>query len=77
MSSLLLRRIFVWSVSLVLGFVLTWALVVFFFPILIPAEAGKGLADYGTLLTILTAVPIALIFVTWFDYFMDTRILPD
>jgi hypothetical protein len=77
MSNLLLRRIFVWSVSIIIGFALTWASVVFLFPLLIPQEAGKGLAEYGLLLTILTTIPLSLIFVAWLDYFMDTRIHPD
>jgi hypothetical protein len=64
-------------VSIVLGFVITWALVRFLFPVLLPAEAGKGLDDYGLLLTVLTVIPISLIFVAWLDYFMDTRIHPD
>jgi hypothetical protein len=77
MSNLAVRRAFVWIVSLVLGLIVTWALVVFFFPTQIPAEAGKGLGDYGLLATILTVIPISLIFVAWLDYFLDTKIHPD
>lgn len=77
MSSLAVRRAFVWVVSLVLGFLITWAFVVLVFPILIPNEAGKGLDDYGLFNTILTTIPISLIFVAWLDYFLDTRIHPD
>lgn len=77
MSSLAIRRAFVWVVSLVFGFITTWVLVTFFFPVLIPAEAGKGLGDYGLLLTILTVIPISLIAVAWLDYFLDTRIHPE
>ncbi len=78
MSNLTLRRIFVWSVSLVLGFVITWAMYEFMFPALIPQEGPKNFfEDYGNLYKILTIVPIALIFVAWLDYFMDTRIHPD
>lgn len=77
MSNLTIRRLFVWSVSIVLGFVITWALVRFFFPVLLPTEAGKGLDEYGLLLTTLTMIPISLLFVAWLDYFMDTRIHPD
>jgi hypothetical protein len=77
MSQLNIRRLFVWVVSMFLGLLLTWIGVVFIFPILIPQEASKGLADYGLLATILTAIPIGLIFVAWLDYFMDTRIHPD
>ncbi|MGV2434065.1 MAG UNVERIFIED_CONTAM: hypothetical protein LVT10_03480 [Anaerolineae bacterium] len=74
--STLIKRTIVWGLSLVLGFILTWAMVVFFFPIAIPQEAGKGLADYGLMLTILTAIPLSLIFVTWLDYLLDANILP-
>jgi len=77
MSPLNVRRLFVWGVSIVLGFVLTYVSVVFLFPILIPQEAGKGLADYGFLYTVLTAIPLSLIFVAWLDYLLDTRIHPD
>ena len=59
---------------MIIGFVVTWTLVIFVFPILIPAEAGKGLDDYGLGYTILTAFPIGMIFVTWLDYFLDTKI---
>lgn len=77
MSQLNVRRLFVWFVSMGLGLLTTWIFVVFVFPILIPQEAGKGLGDYGLLLTVLTTIPIGLIFVAWLDYFMDTRIHPD
>lgn len=77
MSSLNLRRLIVWGISLVLGFIGTWLTVVVIFPILIPTEAGKGLGDYGVLATILTMIPFTLLFVAWLDYFMDTRIHPD
>jgi hypothetical protein len=77
MSQLNIRRLFVWVVSMVLGLLVTWLTVVFIFPILIPQEAGKGLGDYGLLATVLTALPIGLIFVAWLDYFLDTRIHPD
>ncbi len=78
MSNLTLRRIFVWSVSLVLGFVITILLFEVLFPILIPEEAGKNIfRDYGLGYTLGTALPIALIFVAWLDYFMDTRIHAD
>lgn len=77
MSSLHTRRLFVFGVSLVLGFLLTWASVTFIFPLLIPSEAGKSLADYGVLSTILTTIPLTLLFVAWLDYFLDTGIHPE
>lgn len=77
MSSLNLRRLVVVGISVVLGFLLTWISVVFVFPILIPQEAGKGLSDYGLFNTILTTIPLTLLFVAWLDYFLDTRIHPD
>ena len=77
MSPLNVKRLLVWGISLVLGFISTWASVVFLFPALIPQEAGKGLGDYGLLLTILTIIPFTLLFVAWLDYFLDARIHPD
>ena len=77
MSSLLIRRVIAWGLSLGLGFVTTWATIVIGLPILLPTEAGKGLDDYGLLLTVLTIISVSLLFLTWLDYFMDTQILPD
>jgi hypothetical protein len=77
MSQLTIRRLIVWGISLVLGFISTWASVVFLFPSLIPQEAGKGLADYGVLATILTVIPLTMLFVAWLDYFLDARIHSD
>ena len=77
MSNLLLRRLFVWAVSIVLGLIVVVSTVIFVFPILIPAEAGKGLEDFGVLLTVLATIPTSLIFVAWLDYFLDTKIHPE
>ncbi|MFZ4812923.1 MAG: hypothetical protein ACOYL5_00205 [Phototrophicaceae bacterium] len=77
MSNLLLRRLFVWAVSIVLGLIVVVSTVIFVFPILIPAEAGKGLEDFGVLLTVLATIPASLIFVAWLDYFLDTKIHPE
>jgi len=63
---------------LILGFALTVLLFEVMFPALIPQEAGKNLLDdYGIGYTLGTALPIAMIFVAWLDYFMDTRIHAD
>jgi hypothetical protein len=77
MSSLNLRRLVVWGLSLVLGFVVTYLLIVVGFPILKPESAGITLEKYGFGYFIVTFVPIVLIFVTWLDAFMGTNILPD
>lgn len=77
MSSLNLRRLVVWGLSVGLGFVVTYLLVVVGFPILKPESAGITLEKYGFGYFIVTFVPIVLIFVTWLDAFMGTSILPD
>jgi hypothetical protein len=78
MSGLAIRRTFVWSVSFVVGFVITWVLYEAVFPILIPQEGPKTFfEDYGWEYIVLTMLPIALFIVAWLDYFMDTRIHAD
>jgi hypothetical protein len=78
MSSLTLRRIVVWVVSMALGFILSALFITLVLPWMGP-HAGKpiSIAQYGTLYYLTTAIPIGLIFVVWLDYFLDTRILPD
>ncbi len=77
MSSLAVRRLIVWGVSLVLGFVISWLIIVVGFPILKPVAAGMTIEKYGTIYFLVTMIPIALVFVTWLDKFMGTKILPD
>jgi hypothetical protein len=77
MSSLTVRRIVVWLVSFVLGFVTTYLLVVVGFPILKPEAAGITLDKFGFGYFIVSYIPVALIFVTWLDALMGTKILPD
>lgn len=77
MSSLALRRIFVWVVSMVLGFVVTALFITLILHRLVPAGEPISIQKYGTIYYIVTALPIGLIFVFWLDMFMDTRILPD
>lgn len=78
MSSLTLRRIVVWVVSMALGFILSALFITLVLPWMGP-HAGKpiSIAQYGTLYFLTTAIPIGLIFVVWLDYFLDTHILPD
>lgn len=79
MSPLLIRRLIVWVVSGVLGFILTMLIITFFLPAVSPNPNAEpvSIAKYGIQYFFWTAFPLALMFVTIFDYFMDTKILPD
>ena len=77
MSSLTIRRLIVWAVSLVLGIVTAALIITVGFPIIKPESAGITVQKYGTIYFLTTAGPIALIYVVWLDYFLDTHILND
>lgn len=78
MSSLNLRRIVVWLVSMGLGFLLTAAFVTLVLPWLGPHNGFPiSVQQYGYQYFFWTAFPLGLIFVVWLDYLLDTRILPD
>jgi hypothetical protein len=77
MSSLTVRRLIVWGVSLALGFVVSWLIITIGFPILLPTARGVTIAEYGYMYFLVTWIPLALVFVVWLDAFMDTKILPD
>lgn len=92
MSSLTIRRIIVWSVSMVLGLLVGYGIITVGFDLLpelrripiagwlfggIKNPQGVSLQEYGTLYYLFTSIPIGLVFVIWLDAFMDTRILPD
>jgi hypothetical protein len=77
MSTLTVRRLIVWVVSLILGFILVDIIVTVGFPIVKPESAGITLAKFGFGYFIVTYIPIVLICVTWLDAFMGTKILPD
>lgn len=77
MSSMTVRRLVVWGISAVLGFVLTYLIVTVGFPIVKPEAAGMTLEKFGFGYFIVTYTPIVLIFVTWLDAFLGTKILPD
>lgn len=82
MSSLTIRRIIVWVISMGLGFVVGNGIITVGFDLLplftsIQAPQGISIQEYGTIYFLFTAVPIGLVFVIWLDAFMDTRILPD
>jgi ribose/xylose/arabinose/galactoside ABC-type transport system permease subunit len=78
MSSLTLRRLAVFIVSLALGFLVTGAFIVLVLPWMGPQNGFPiSFEKYGTQYFLWTALPIAGIFLVWLDYFLDTRILPD
>ena len=75
---MLLKRLIVWAVSMVLGFVVAALIVIVLLPS-VPVQAGHAIsiADYGIQYFFWTGFPIGLIFVIWLDALLDTRILPD
>lgn len=78
MSSLALKRIIVWTVSLALGFVITAAFVTLILPWMGPNNGIPiSIQKYGIQYFIWTALPLSGVFLVWLDYFLDTRILPD
>ena len=82
MSSLTVRRTIVWVVSMGLGFVIGYLIITVGFDALplftaVQIPQGVSIAEYGIQYFLVTAVPIGLIFVTWLDYFMGTKIFSD
>ena len=78
MSSLTVKRLAVFIVSLALGFVITVAFDLFVLPWMGPQNGFPiSLQEYGVQYFLWTMLPIAGIFLVWLDYFLDTRILPD
>lgn len=82
MSSLTIRRIIVWVVSMGLGFVVGYGIITVGFDLLplftsVKSPQGVSIQEYGMQYFLFTAVPIGFVFVIWLDAFMDTRILPD
>lgn len=79
MSPLLFRRIMVWTLSLAIGFAISWIIITFVLPSVSPDPTAEAvsLGKYGRIYFLVTWVPIGLIFVTIFDYFIDSKIWPD
>lgn len=86
MSSLTIRRLIVWVVSMALGLLVGYGIITVGFDMLpllvifggaIQVPQGVSLEEYGMIYFLFTAVPIGFVFVIWLDAFMDTRILPD
>ena len=82
MSSLTIRRLIVWVVSMVLGLIVGYGTITVGFDMLplftaVQTPQGVSIEEYGMLYYLFTSIPIGLVFVIWLDAFMDTRILPD
>ena len=82
MSSLTIRRVIVWVVSMVLGLLVGYGIITVGFDMLplfsaVQTPQGVSIEEYGVLYYLFTSIPIGLVFVVWLDAFMDTRILPD
>lgn len=87
MSSLTIKRLVVWAVSLVLGFLTAYGIITIGFsllpslslpPIITPVNSEAiSIEKYGTIYFLTTMGPLALLYLVWLDYFLGTKILPD
>ena len=87
MSSLTVKRLIVWAVSIVLGFLTADGIITIGFallpsislpPIITPVLAEAISIDkYGYIYFATTMLPLALLYLVWLDHFLDTKILPD
>jgi hypothetical protein len=79
MSSLSVRRLIVWGLSLVLAVVLSLIIMLFVLPALSPNpdERGVGIFEYGIQYFLWTAGPFTMLFMTVFDHFFETKIWPE
>ncbi len=77
MSGKIMLRIFVWGLSMLLGFAVAALIVVVGLPAIKPESAGITIADFGILYYLFIAVPLGLVFLVWLDLLAGTDILPD
>ncbi len=77
MGSLTIRRLIVWGVSTVLGFIVAWLIITIGFPIVLPSAHAVTIEQYGIMYFLVTMIPLVLVFVIWLDALLGTKILPD
>ena len=79
MSPLTIRRLIVWTVSMILGALMTLVILTFFLPWKNPSPTAEvvSAAKYGAGYFVGTTFAFGMISVTFLDHFMDTRIWPD
>lgn len=87
MSSLFVKRLVVWVISALLGGLTAYLIITVGFsilpllylpPIITPVNSYPISIDtYGIIYFLTTALPLALLYLVWLDYFLGTRIMPD
>jgi len=78
MSSLTVRRLIVWVVSMGLGFLIAALFVTLVLPWMGPHGGNPiSIQKYGVQYFFWTGLPIGLLILTWLVHFLSTRILPD
>jgi hypothetical protein len=82
MSALTMKRLVVFVISQVLGFILGVILIGPVFDMLplvstIESPQGRSIAEYGYQYFFWTFFPLGVIVMIWMDAFLDTHILPD
>lgn len=77
MSSLTIKRLIVWAVSLGLSTIISALFVTLVLPWLGPNNGfAISIAKYGIQYFLWTVLPLAMVFLVWLDYFLGTEILP-
>jgi hypothetical protein len=69
MNSLNVRRAVIWTVSMAIGFFLTFLLVI--------GPLETDISTYSIKYFVLTAISLGCFFLIWGDYLLGTQILPD
>jgi hypothetical protein len=78
MNTLLVKRLIVWAVSLASSAVVSALFITLVLPWLGPQNGFPiSIEKYGIQYFIWTALPLALVFLVWLDYFLGTKILPE
>jgi hypothetical protein len=78
MNTLLVKRLIVWAVSLASSAVVSALFITLVLPWLGPQNVFPiSIEKYGIQYFIWTALPLALVFLVWLDYFLGTKILPE
>ncbi len=82
MSSMTVKRIVVWVISMVVGFGLANLIISVGFDLLplissIQSPQGVSIEEYGILYFLFTAIPLGFAVLIWLDKFFGTEILKD
>lgn len=79
MNSLTVRRVVVWVGSMILGAIIGFLMIQILLPALSPDPNAEpvSIQEFGILYFLTMIIPLGLIFMTWLDYLLDTKIWPD